>query len=87
MNTRHTGKSDVAVPTFSAWLSQHEAGQCLVSALAVLAITALQALDVTKREPQPAMKELCARVRRAVPIIDTASRQFPLAANGRTWFS
>jgi len=66
------GQSDVAVPTFSAWRSQHEAGQCLVSALAVLAITALQALDVTKREPPPALKELCARVRQAVPVIDTA---------------
>ena len=64
------GQSDVAMPTFSAWYAEREAGDCLLAALAVLAVTAAQALDVTGREPAPTLRELYTRVRTLVPLID-----------------
>jgi histidine ammonia-lyase len=67
-----TGQSDVAVPTFSAWRSQREAGRCLDCALAVLAVTALQALEVTHRAPPSPLQALCDQIRCAVPAIDAA---------------
>ena len=64
------GQSDVAVPTFAAWTADAEAGDCLVGALAVLGVTAAQALDITERSPTRALKPIHDTIRSAVPVIE-----------------
>ena len=64
------GQTDLKTPTQSAWLGEREAGRCLDASLALLAVTALHALDVTQRNvPQP-LAEFAADVRSHVPKIE-----------------
>lgn len=64
------GQSDVGTPVFAAWHAEAEAGDCLLAALAVLAATATRALDLSGREPAPALRERHERVRALVPPLD-----------------
>ena len=64
------GQSDLKVPTQSAWLGEREAGRCLDASLALLAVTAMHALDVTQRPVPPPLTEFAADVRGHVPKIE-----------------
>lgn len=63
------GQNDVAVPTFSAWRKEAEAGSCLVACLAILAATSSQAFYVTGREAPPRLTTLLEQVREAFPPV------------------
>jgi histidine ammonia-lyase len=68
------GQDDVASPVFLAWPKEAKAGQTLDRALAVLAVTASQALHLNKREDlSSALRALLLQVRSAVPVV-TADR-------------
>ena len=69
------GQNDVAPLTGLAWMGQEEAGRCLDSALAMLAVVASQAFHVTGREAPPALQTLLHKVRGIFPPV-TASRTF-----------
>ena len=64
------GQSDLKTPTQSAWLAEREAGRCLDASLAMLAVTALHALDVTERQVPPMLTDFAAEVRGYVPKIE-----------------
>ncbi len=64
------GQSDLKTPTQSAWLAEREAGRCLDASLAMLAVTALHALDVTERQAPPSLADFAADLLRFVPKID-----------------
>ena len=61
------GQNDVASPVFSAFEKATRVGDLLDAALAILAVTASQALAVTDRPAPPALAELLDDVREAVP--------------------
>ncbi len=63
------GQSDLKTPTQSAWLAEREAGRCLDASLALLAVTALHALDVTERRAPPPLADFAADLLRFVPRI------------------
>ncbi len=60
-------QNDMAPPTFLAWNKERHAGACLDACLAMLAITASQALLVTDREAPPALTGFLAEVRARFP--------------------
>ena len=64
------GQSDLKVPTQSAWLGEREAGRCLDASLALLAVPALHALDVTQRPVPPPLADFAAEVRGHSPKIE-----------------
>ncbi len=65
------GQDDVAAPVFLAWPKEAKAGQTLDRALAVLAVTASQALHRTERHPQSApLRKLLELVREIVPPVE-----------------
>ena len=64
------GQTDLKTPTQSAWLGEREAGRCLDASLALLAVTAMHALDVTQRPVPPPLTEFAADVRGHVPKIE-----------------
>ena len=71
------GQSDIGTPVFAAWYADAEAGDCLLAALAVLAATSVQALDVGGQAPAPALRGLHASVRDLVPSLDAPRRLGP----------
>jgi histidine ammonia-lyase len=68
--TAGAGQDDVAATVFLAWCKQDEAGRCLDSALAMLAMLASQALHVTGRRAPPPLSALLDEVRAIVPPVD-----------------
>ena len=68
--TAGAGQDDVAATVFLAWRKQDEAGRCLDSALAMLAMLASQALHVTDRNAPPPLSGLLDEVRAIVPPVD-----------------
>ena len=66
------GQNDVAVPTFLAWRGEAEAGRCLDAGLAVLAVVASQAFQVTGRPVPPRLAPLLELVRATVPPVRDA---------------
>jgi histidine ammonia-lyase len=63
------GQDDVAAPAFLAWNKEARAGRCLDASLAVLAVMASQALQVTRRAPPPALAKFLDLVRsHVVPV-------------------
>lgn len=64
------GQDDVAAPAYLAWPKAMKAGEALDRSIAVLAVTASQALHLVKREPttQP-LRALLDTVRRHVPPV------------------
>jgi histidine ammonia-lyase len=64
------GQDDVAAPAFLAWPKAMKAGEALDRAVAVLAVTASQALHLNQREPgTERLRALLSTVRRAVPPV------------------
>jgi histidine ammonia-lyase len=64
------GQDDVAAPAYLAWPRAMKAGETLDRALAVLAVTASQALHLTQREPSTApLRDLLSQTRRIVPPV------------------
>lgn len=63
-------QNDVAVPTFSAWRKEAEAGRCLDAALACLAVIASQAFHATGREAAPRLRPLLEELRTIFPPVD-----------------
>ena len=63
-------QNDVAVPTFSAWRKEAEAGRCLDAALACLAVIASQAFHATDRQAPPRLRPLLEELRAIFPPID-----------------
>jgi histidine ammonia-lyase len=64
------GQDDVASPAFLAWPKEAKAGITLDRALAVLAVTASQALHLNKRENlSPPLRALLRDIRAAVPVV------------------
>jgi histidine ammonia-lyase len=65
------GQDDVAAPAFLAWPKAIKAGEALDRSLAVLGVTASQALHLTRREPatEP-LRRLLSLVRRVVPPVE-----------------
>lgn len=64
------GQNDLAVPTFSAWRKEREAGRCLEANLAILAAVASQALHVTGRAAPPALADFLTTVRERFPPME-----------------
>jgi histidine ammonia-lyase len=65
------GQDDVAAPAFLAWPKAMKAGEALDRSLAVLAVTASQALHLNQREPATErLRTLLSTVRRAVPPVE-----------------
>jgi histidine ammonia-lyase len=68
------GQDDVASPVFLAWPKEAKAGQTLNRALAVLAVVASQALQLTGRHPSSGpLRNFLGKVRESVPPV-TADR-------------
>ena len=63
------GQDDVAAPAFLAWPKAVKAGESLDRCLAVLAVTASQALHLNRREPAEPLRALTKAVRRIVPPV------------------
>ena len=64
------GQDDVASPVFLAWPKEARAGRCLEASLAVLAVAASQALEVTGRSQiAPGLLGLLQAVRATVPPV------------------
>jgi histidine ammonia-lyase len=64
------GQDDVASPVFLAWPKEAKAGQTLDRALAVLAVTASQALHLNGRHPATdPLRNLLGKVREIVPPV------------------
>jgi len=57
------GQDDVALPTFLAYEKEQRAAHCLDASLAILAVTASQALAVTNRRPAPKLGDFLGCVR------------------------
>jgi histidine ammonia-lyase len=57
------GQDDVAAPAFLAWSKEAQAGRCLDASLAMLAVMASQALQVTRRTPPPPLENFLNLVR------------------------
>ncbi|WP_026872662.1 aromatic amino acid lyase [Inquilinus limosus] len=64
------GQDDVAAPAFLAWAKEERAGRCLDAALAMLAVIASQALQVTGRAAPPPLRPLIDEVRSLVPPVE-----------------
>jgi histidine ammonia-lyase len=65
------GQDDVAAPAFLAWPKAVKAGEALDRSLAVLAVTASQALHLNKREPATeTLQALLKATRRIVPPVE-----------------
>lgn len=76
------GQDDVASPVFLAWPKETRAGQVLDRALAVLAVTASQALHVTGRSDIPGpLRGLLELIRKAVPPV-AADRPLGIELHG-----
>ncbi len=60
-------QNDMAAPTFAAWGKERRAGRCLDASLAMLAIVAARALDITDRPATPALAGFLADVREVFP--------------------
>ena len=60
-------QNDMAPPTFPAWDKERCAGRCLDASLAMLAIVAARALEVTDRAATPALAGFLAEVRVVFP--------------------
>ncbi len=63
------GQNDVPAPTFLAWAKEAEAGRCLDSALACLAVIASQAFHATERQAPPRLRPLLDEVRERFPVM------------------
>ena len=63
------GQNDVASPTMLAYRKHLKAGFCLDACLALLAVSASQALWVTERRPAPRLRDFLAAVRGLVPPV------------------
>jgi len=63
-------QNDVALPTFSAWRKEAEAGRCLDAALACLAVIASQAFHATDRAAPPRLRPLLEELRAIFPPTD-----------------
>jgi histidine ammonia-lyase len=64
------GQNDVAVPTFHCWRKEAEAGRCLDSGLACLAVIASQAFHVSSRDAPARLRPLLEAVREIFPPVD-----------------
>jgi histidine ammonia-lyase len=71
------GQNDTASPTFFAYERETRAGGCLEAALAVLAVTASQALHENELPAPPALAALAAEVRAHVPPVAEARQLGP----------
>ncbi len=60
-------QNDMAPPTFPAWDKERRSGRCLDGCLAMLAIVASRALELTDRPATPALVEFLAEVRQVFP--------------------
>ena len=63
-------QNDTPSPAFFAWDAYDCVGGCLRSSLAVLAVVASQALHALGRPAPPALADLLATVRAAVPVVE-----------------
>ena len=61
------GQNDMGAPTFPAWEKERRAGRCLDASLAMLAIVASRALEITERPATPALVEFLTEVRGLFP--------------------
>jgi histidine ammonia-lyase len=77
------GQNDVAVPSFTAWRQEAEAGRCLDAGLAVLAVVASQAFHVTGRAAPPALAGPLEDIRAVAPPITEVMAPGPPAE--RLW--
>ena len=80
------GQNDVASPVFSAFEKTQRVGNLLDAALAILAVTASQALAVTARPAPPALVMLLDEVRDAVPPLTEARALGPQVEDLATRF-
>lgn len=65
-----SGQDDVASPVFLAFAKEAKAGRCLDAALAMLAVMASQALQVTGRQAPPALREFVSSLRAIVAPVE-----------------
>ena len=74
-------QNDMAPPTFPAWEKERRAGACLDACLAMLAIVAARALEVTDRHPTPALAPFLAEVNAVFPpLVDQPAFGHDIAA-------
>jgi histidine ammonia-lyase len=71
-------QNDLAEPVFLAYKKSLRSAQCIDSVMAVLAVTASQALSVTHREAPPKLRGFLAAVREQCPPIHLVGRSRPL---------
>jgi histidine ammonia-lyase len=81
------GQDDVATTAFFAWTKEATAGRCVDAALAMLAMLASQALDVTGRAPPPALEPFVADIRSLVPPVGDDRVLGPELAKLSEWFT
>jgi histidine ammonia-lyase len=74
------GQNDVASPTFVAYRNEQSAAWCLDAGIALLAVTASQALWVTDRPAPPALHDFLDGVRSVCPPVVSGSRPRPASA-------
>ena len=68
-------RDDVSSPASLAYANERRAAECLDGVLAILALTASQALYVSKRSPAPPLEEFLAGVRSIFPPLDRQRKQ------------
>jgi histidine ammonia-lyase len=68
----YAGQNDVPTPVFLAYDHERRAAECVHGALAILAVSASQALWVTDRQPPPALEPLVELIRRLCPPVKGA---------------
>ncbi|UDL90077.1 aromatic amino acid lyase [Mesorhizobium sp. PAMC28654] len=81
------GQDDVATTAFFAWTKEATAGRCADAAMAMLAMIASQALDVTGRAPPPALQPFVEDIRSLVPPVGDDRVLGPELAKLAAWFT
>ena len=81
------GQDDVATTAFFAWTKEATAGRCVDAAMAMLAMLASQALDVTGRDAPPTLQPFVADIRSLVPPVGEDRVLGPELAKLTAWFT
>jgi histidine ammonia-lyase len=76
-------RDDVSSPTFLAYAKERRGAECLDGVLAILALTASQALFVAGRHPAPRLRDFLAGLRSVFPPVDGRRRTSLGAQAGR----